>query len=98
MTRSEETFFLRMLQEAEKEELERFLTLEDDAPIEDGRRLYFLARSEEGEKGYLEIVIDNSGEVRRAEMNVGFPTTLGLNRSPLELKMLCEHVLSVFYL
>lgn len=51
----------------------------------------------EGEdEGYLVIdVLPGEKSPVGAQMDVGFPTMIGLNRSPLELRILAEHVLEV---
>lgn len=48
------------------------------------------------DEGYLQMdVLAEEKTPVGALMNVGFPTMIGLNRSPLELRILCEHILTV---
>lgn len=96
MTRDEETLFLRLLQEADVDTLREHLTLKEDLLDGEARVLTFDVVSGM-ERGYLMIRFDNATQtVEKAEMDVAFPTMLGLNRSPLELRILCEHVLDTW--
>lgn len=95
MTREEETLYIRMLQEAPKETLFSYLKLEKTETLDSGEvRFHFNAQADTGDEGYLIIGINEDKQVVFAEMNVGFPTMIGLNRSPLELRILAEHVIA----
>lgn len=96
VTRDEETLFLRFLQEADAETLRQHLRLRERTRTKTGLRFDFSVQAEK-DSGYLWIVIDEeTDDVLTAEMDVGFPSMIGLNRSPLELRILCEHVMPVF--
>lgn len=95
MTRDEETLFLRFLQEADAAVLREHLRLKERKKQRDHvTRLYFDAYYKD-DTGYLWIDIDADEKILAAEMDVGFPTLIGLNRSPLELRILAEHVVSL---
>lgn len=97
MTRDEETLFLRFLQEADPATLADYLTLEKKERVKTGLRFDFQVQAKQ-DSGYLWIIADEgTGAILTAEMDVGFPSMIGLNRSPLELRILCEHVLPVFW-
>ncbi len=95
MTRDEETLFLRFLQEADAMVLREHLTLKKRENHHDNvTRLLFDAQYKD-DSGYLWIDVGADNEILAAEMDVGFPTLIGLNRSPLELRILAEHVVSL---
>ena len=101
MDRNEETLFIRKLQDATKEELKNFIYFKDSKKENyTGKEGYFTLLSfdviYQNDKGYLNIGIDENKKVILAEMDVNFKTPLGLNRSPLELKILAEVVLRYF--
>lgn len=94
MTRDEETLLIRLLQEADADTLRQYLTLTCREQINENlTRLYFEAVYGE-DSGYLWIHFETSSRTLiAAEMNVNFPTMIGLNRSPLELRILADHVI-----
>lgn len=91
MTRDEETRFLRDLQEATEGELRHHFELESYVK-KDGITYVKFAVTKDLDSGYLHYRVAEDGHISWAEMNVNFPTLIGLNRSPLELRILCEHV------
>lgn len=92
MTQAEETKCLRTLQEAPLEALQTYL--EGGVTRQaDGVATYAFQVTFGEDAGELDFDIRQAdGEILRAHMDVNFPTALGLNRSPLELRILCEHV------
>lgn len=95
MTRDEETLFLRFLQEADATVLREYLSLRKrEEKRNNVIRLSFDAHYKE-DTGYLWIEVDENDNILAAEMDVGFPTLIGLNRSPLELRILAEHVVAL---
>ena len=95
MTRDEETLFIRFLQEAEKKALKEHLTLTKKEMRDGKTHLYFCVVKGQ-DSGYLWLDYNDDGSILAAEMNVNFPTMIGLNRSPLELRILAEHVQALF--
>lgn len=95
MTRDEETYFIRQMQVADQATIDEHFTLTEEKQIEDGIELRYDARSGKN-KGFLMIQYSPSDDTLLAvEMDVGFETMLGLNRSPLELRILAEHMLAL---
>ncbi|MDO4281956.1 MAG: hypothetical protein Q4C56_10025 [Peptococcaceae bacterium] len=97
MTREEETYFLRLMQVADKATLDEHFILKENNQNKDGTTTLTYDVTYPPDAGYLTITyIPEPRELRMAEMNVGFQTMIGLNRSPLELRILVEHVLDVY--
>lgn len=96
MTRDEETYFIRIMQTADQDTLDKHFTLAETTTANDGSVLLRYDATYGHDSGYLTIKYQpESGELLAAEMNVGFPTMIGLNRSPLELRILAEHILAL---
>lgn len=91
MTREEETAFIRYLQEANEGELRHHCTLEK-VETKDGFTTVAFAVVKDFDSGYLHYRVAEDGAIAWAEMDVNFPSLIGLNRSPLELRILCEHM------
>lgn len=98
MTRDEETYFMRLMQVADEETLRKHFTFVESKTNNDGSTLLRYDANYGRDTGYLTIkFIPEPRELQMAELNVGFPTLVGLNRSPLELRILVDHVLDVLY-
>ena len=98
MTRDEETYFLRIMQVADEETLNAHFKLKETLDQKDGSVLVRYDAHYDKDDGYFMMkFIPDTKELLMAEMNVGFPTMIGLNRSPLELRILAEHFLDVYY-
>ena len=98
MTRDEETYFLRIMQVADEATLLKHFTLKEQSTTKDGCVFLDYDVQYNKDSGYLKIKFQPEPlDLRMAEMNVGFPTLIGLNRSPLELRILVEHILEVLY-
>lgn len=96
MTRDEETYFLRLMQVADSETLDTHFTLTSVTDNDDGSTDLRYDVVYEHDEGYLTIKFQREdGALLAAEMDVGFPTMIGLNRSPLELRILAEHILAL---
>lgn len=98
MNREEETLFIRKMQEADKTLLDKHFTLKkiSEAKRVSDNHLYTLAEfdvTNERDSGYFNLGFDKDDTIILAEMDVNFKTPLGLNRSPLELKILAEALL-----
>ena len=102
MTKEEETRFLRHMQEADNNELRKYFSLrevkteEREAQDKLNYTCIYFDVSYLDDTGYLKLGITDDGELILAEMNVNFITLIGLNRSPLELRILSENVLHHF--
>ena len=102
MTKEEETRFLRHMQEADNNELRKYFSLrevkteEREAQDKLNYTCIYFDVSYLDDIGYLKLGITDDGKLILAEMNVNFITLIGLNRSPLELKILSENVLHHF--
>lgn len=98
MTRDEETYFMRLMQVADKGTLDKHFTLTETSTTSDGATFLRFDAAYGHDTGYLTIkFIPEPRELQMAELNVGFPTLVGLNRSPLELRILVDHILDEFY-
>lgn len=98
MTRDEETYFIRLMQVADKETLLKHFTFVKEVANKDGSITVHYDATYQKDSGYLKIkFIPEPRELQMAEMNVGFQTLIGLNRSPLELRILSDHILDVLY-
>lgn len=96
MTRDEETYFLRLMQVADQKTLDDHFSLKETTENDDGSVTLHYDAHYGHDEGYLTIKYQaESGELLACEMNVGFQTMIGLNRSPLELRILAEHVLAL---
>ncbi len=86
---------MRQLEEAVPPELDRLVQLQKRETQEDGSTINFY-RVLDGSRapGYLWIQYDPGDRtVLAAEMDVNFPTLIGLNRSPIQLRLTAENVL-----
>lgn len=91
-----ETRCLRTLQEADLEALQKHLNGGPGEIIE-GIIPYSFEVEFQGEEGNLSFDVDEeNGEILKAHMDVNFPAPIGLNRSPLELRILCEHIRDIW--
>ncbi len=98
MTRDEETYFIRLMQAADEDTLNKHFHLTDTIEYEDGAvELRFDVSYGQDRGGMFIKFIPEPRELLMSEMNVGFQTMIGLNRSPLELRILCDHLLDVLY-
>lgn len=98
MTRDEETYFLRLMQVADEETLLSHFTHKETLEQKDGSVEVCYDAHYQRDEGYFKMkFMPDTKELLMAEMNVGFPTMIGLNRSPLELRILAEHFLDVFF-
>lgn len=98
MTRDEETYFLRLMQVADADTLNEHFHLTDTINYEDGAvELRYKVNYGHDEGDMFIKFIPEPRELLMSEMNVGFQTMIGLNRSPLELRILCDHMLDVLY-
>lgn len=89
---AEETKCLRTLQEADLSRLQSYLK-GGVTTSEEGTTSYAFKVTYGEEQGQLSFSVqDEDGEILQAYMDVNFQTPLGLNRSPLELRILCEHI------
>lgn len=96
MLRDEETYFLRQMQECNAADFAKYFSLTEKRTNDDGALELHYAVTYGTDEGYLTITyLPENGELLAAEMDVGFPTMLGLNRSPLELRILAEHVIAL---
>lgn len=96
MTRDEETYFLRLMQVADQATLDEHFHLVAASDNADGSTDLRYDVHYGRDEGYLTIKYNSeSGDILGAEMNVGFQTMIGLNRSPLELRILVEHLLAL---
>lgn len=115
MTRDEETYFIRLMQAADADELRAHFHLKSRSVNDAGIVRVEYDVTWRYDSGYLWIRFhpdpnapsdieedsptpppSNARYPRKllsAEMNVGFPTLIGLNRSPLELRILADHIL-----
>lgn len=98
MTRDEETYFIRLMQVADEATLNEHFHLTDTIEYDDGalELRYDVREGQDTGSMFIKFMPD-SGALLMSEMNVGFQTMIGLNRSPLELRILCEHLLDVLY-
>ena len=96
MTRDEETYFLRLMQVADHATIDEHFHLVKTNDNPDGSTELQYDVTYGHDEGYLTIKYDReTGDILGAEMNVGFQTMIGLNRSPLELRILVEHLLAL---
>ena len=96
MLRDEETYFLRLMQNIDLETFNEYFTLKETTENEDGSIELHYDVHYSNDSGFLMINYQpTDNELLAAEMDVGFPTMLGLTRSPLELRILAEHVLAL---
>lgn len=96
MLRDEETYFFRLMQNIDLETFNEYFTLKETTENEDGSIELHYDVHYGNDSGFLMINYHpTDNELLAVEMDVGFPTMLGLNRSPLELRILAEHVLAL---
>ena len=99
MNLDEETLFIREMQEADREHLKKFFVLKNvtNQKRPTDNHPYLLAEFDVAYKldsGYMKLGFDeNDDSIIMCEMDVNFRTMIGLNRSPLELRILAENVL-----
>ena len=95
MTRDQETHFLRLMQVADKETFDKHFTLVEEETLDgEVQRRYDVQYQDDS--GYFILAYRaDSRELTAAEMDVCFQASIGLNRSPLELRIFAEHVLAL---
>lgn len=95
MNTTEMIAFMRRIEKAVPPELNQLLSLEKKEPQTDGSIInHYRIFDGTSAPGYLWIQYQPSNkEVLSAEMDAHFNCLIGLNRSPIELRLLCNHVL-----
>lgn len=86
---------MKQMERANAAELEQMLLFQKQEVLPDGTVIdHYEIPDGKQAPGYLWIHYQpNSNEVLAAEMNINFDCLIGLNRSPIELRLLCNHVL-----
>lgn len=87
---------MRQIENAVPPELNQLVTLTKREPLPNGTVInYYDVPDGKRPAGYLWIQYNpETMEVLAAEMNVNFDCLIGLNRSPIELRLLTNHVLN----
>ena len=87
---------MRQIENAVPPELNQLVILTKREPLPNGTVInYYDVPDGKRPTGYLWIQYDpETMEVLAAEMNVNFDCLVGLNRSPIELRLLANHVLN----
>ncbi len=95
MDSSEMIAIMRRIEDALPPELNQLVILTERKPLPNGTVTnYYDVPDGKRPTGYLWINYDpTTMEVLAAEMNVNFNNLIGLNRSPIELRLLTNHVL-----
>ena len=86
---------MRQIENALPPELEHLVIFQNKEELSDGTVInHYQIPDGKRAPGYLWINYDPvTMEVLAAEMDVNFSCLIGLNRSPIELRLLCQHVL-----
>ena len=86
---------MKQIERADAAELEQLVHFQKREVQPDGTVIhYYEIPDGKQAPGYLWIHFHpDTGEVLAAEMDVNFDCLIGLNRSPIELRILCSHVL-----
>ena len=87
--------FMRKIEQTLPPELNQFVILTKREPLNNGTVInYYDIPDGNRSSGYLWINYrPDTMEILAAEMDVNFPCLIGLNRSPIELRLLTTHVL-----
>ena len=87
--------FMRKIEQTLPPELNQLVILTKREPLNNGTVInYYDIPDCNRPSGYLWInYIPQTMEILAAEMDVNFPCLIGLNRSPIELRILSNHVL-----
>lgn len=95
MSTEERIAKMRRIENAMPPELNQMVLLEQQDTLPDGTQInHYTIPDGKRPPGYLWIHYrPETKEVLAAEMNVNFENLIGLNRSPIELRLLCNHVL-----
>lgn len=86
---------MRQIENALPPQLEQLVILQKKETLPNGTAInYYQVPDGNRKPGYLWINYDpDTKEVLAAEMDVNFNCLIGLNRSPIELRLLASHVL-----
>lgn len=86
---------MRQIEKAVPPELENLVIFQNKETLPDNTVInHYQIPDGKRPAGYLWIHYDpTTMEVLAAEMDVNFSCLIGLNRSPIELRLLCQHVL-----
>ena len=86
---------MRRIEQALPPALEQMVVFQKSDTLPDGTVIHYYEIPDGNRPpGYLWIHhIPDTKEVLAAEMDVNFDCLIGLNRSPIELRLLCNHVL-----
>lgn len=96
MSAEERVEKMRRIESALPPELNEMVIFQKSDTLPDGTVIHYY-EIPDGKRppGYLWIHHKpDTKEVLAAEMNVNFDCLIGLNRSPIELRLLCNHVLT----
>ncbi len=87
--------FMRKIEQTLPPELNQLVILTKREPLNNGTVInYYDIPDGNRPSGYLWInYIPQTMEILAAEMDVNFPCLIGLNRSPIELRILSNHIL-----
>ena len=87
--------FMRKIEQTLPPELNQFVILTKREPLNNGTVInYYDIPDGNRSSGYLWInYIPQTMEILAAEMDVNFPCLIGLKRSPIELRILSNHIL-----
>ncbi len=86
---------MRRIERTLPPDLEQMVVFQKSDTLADGTVIHYYEVPDGNRKpGYLWIHHNpDTKEVLAAEMDVNFDCLIGLNRSPIELRLLCNHVL-----
>lgn len=95
MASEEQINKMRRIEKAVPPELNEMVLFQKSDTLQDGTVInYYEIPDGKRPPGYLWIHYKpDTKEVLSAEMDVNFDCLIGLNRSPIELRILCNHVL-----
>lgn len=95
MASEEQINKMRRIEKAVPPELNEMVLFQKSDTLQDGTVInYYEIPDGKRPPGYLWIHYKpGTKEVLSAEMDVNFDCLIGLNRSPIELRILCNHVL-----
>lgn len=87
---------MKKIEYASPEELPKLIQFDRQEQKKDGTLInHYIVPDGRRAPGYLWINYEpETMNVLSAEMNVNFDNLIGLNRSPIELRLLCNHVLA----
>ena len=85
---------MRQIEDAVPPELEKIVKFSAVYLHEEGLRTNrYCIYDEDEEPGFLKITFDpETKEIKSAEMDMNFPSRIGFNRSPIELRLVVNHV------